>query len=120
MFIGNCQTFERICSTAGSDLYRGRRLTDGMSVLLKFPAENADAAQSARLKREYLLLQSLDCAGITKPLALVDERGAFALVLEDFAGESLDVVPDRELLKHAAYPPARCGLGLLVFRESGQ
>ncbi|MFM0149243.1 trifunctional serine/threonine-protein kinase/ATP-binding protein/sensor histidine kinase [Paraburkholderia sp. RL18-085-BIA-A] len=95
MVIANCQTFERICATAGSDLYRARRLTDGMPVLLKLPAENADAAHSARLKREYLLLQSLNVAGTAKPLALIDERGGLALVLEDFAGESLDVVLDR-------------------------
>ena len=35
MVIANCQTIERICTTAGSDLYRARRLTDGMAVLLK-------------------------------------------------------------------------------------
>ena len=38
MVIANCQTIERICTTAGSDLYRARRLTDGMPVLLKFLA----------------------------------------------------------------------------------
>jgi PAS domain S-box-containing protein len=96
MIIANCQTFERICATAGSDLYRGRRLTDGRPVLLKLPPEHSDAAHSARLKREYLLLQSLNVAGIAKPFALIDERGGLALVLEDFAGESLDVVLDRE------------------------
>jgi predicted ATPase len=90
MVIANYQTFERICARAGSDLYRARRLTDGMPVLLKCPAENADAAQSDLLKREYLLLQSLDGAGIARSLALIDERGAFALVLEDVPGESLE------------------------------
>src|SRR3979409_2367335 len=90
MTIANCQTLERICATAGSDLYRGRRLTDGMPVLLKLPAQQADAVQFARLRREYQLLQSLNVAGIAKPLALVDERGGLALVLEAFSGESLD------------------------------
>src|SRR5258707_9186703 len=85
MTIANCQTLERICATAGSDLYRGRRLTDGMPVLLKLPAQQADAAQLARLRREYLLLRSLNVAGIAKPLALVDERGHLALVLEAFS-----------------------------------
>ncbi|MFL9919047.1 AAA family ATPase [Paraburkholderia fungorum] len=96
MIIANCQILHRTCTTAGSDLYRARRLTDGMPVLLKLPPEHADAGQSARFKREYLLLQSLDVVGIVKPLAFIDERGTFALVLEDFAGESLEAVLDRE------------------------
>ena len=106
MIIANCQTLERICTTAGSDLYRARRLTDGMPVLLKLPPEHADAAQSARLKREYLLLQSLNVAGIAKPLALIDERGGLALVLEDFAGESLEAVLGREPRMDLAALPA--------------
>ncbi|CAB3802913.1 serine/threonine protein kinase [Pararobbsia alpina] len=97
MVIANCQIIERICTTAGSDLYRALRLTDGMPVLLKFPSENADAAQSALLKCEHLLLQSLEGTGIAKPLALVDERGAFALILEDFSGASLEAVLGRDL-----------------------
>jgi predicted ATPase len=96
MIIANCRTLERICTTADSDLYRARRLTDGMPVLLKLPPEPADAARSTRLKREYLLLQSLNVAGIAKPLALDDDRGGLALVLEAFAGESLEAVLGRE------------------------
>src|SRR6202163_1540254 len=96
MLTGNCQTLERMCTTAGSALYRARRLTDGMPVLLKLPPEHTDAAERARLKREYLLLQSLNVAGIAKPLALIDERGGLALVLEAFAGESLEAVLGRE------------------------
>ncbi|WP_408350710.1 trifunctional serine/threonine-protein kinase/ATP-binding protein/sensor histidine kinase [Paraburkholderia sp. RL17-337-BIB-A] len=96
MTIAICQTLERICATAGADLYRARRTTDGMPVLLKRSPEPAEAAQSARLKREYLLLQSLNVAGVAKPLALVKEGGGLALVLEDFAGESLEAVLDRE------------------------
>ncbi|MFM0632435.1 trifunctional serine/threonine-protein kinase/ATP-binding protein/sensor histidine kinase [Paraburkholderia xenovorans] len=97
MTIAICQTLERICATAGADLYRARRTTDGMPVLLKRPPEPAEAAQSARLKREYLLLQSLNVAGIAKPLALVKEGGGLALILEYFAGESLGAVLGREL-----------------------
>ena len=98
MVIANCQIIGRICTTAGSDLYRARRMTDGMAVLLKLAPEHANAAQSALLlKREYRLLQSLDGTGIAKPLALVGERGAFALILEDFAGASLEVVLGRDL-----------------------
>ncbi|CAB3792743.1 trifunctional serine/threonine-protein kinase/ATP-binding protein/sensor histidine kinase [Pararobbsia alpina] len=96
MTIANCQILHRICATAGSDLYRGRRLTDGMPVLLKLPAENADAAQYARLRREYLLLRSINSEGVGKPLELINEGGGMALVLEDFAGEALEAVLGRE------------------------
>jgi PAS domain S-box-containing protein len=96
MLIADYQPFERICATAGSVLYRARRLTDGMPVLLKLPQEPADAAERARLKREHLLLQSLHVAGAPKPLALIKERGSVALVLEDFAGESLEAMLARE------------------------
>jgi serine/threonine protein kinase len=93
MIIANHQTLDRISTTAGSDLYRARHLTDGMPVLLKqLRPEHANAAQSARFEREYLLLQTLNVAGIAKPLALIDERGCLALLLEDFAGEPLEVV----------------------------
>ena len=61
MVIANYQTLERICVTAGSDLYRAHRLTDGTPVLLKRLPEHADAAQSARMKSEYRLLQIVEC-----------------------------------------------------------
>src|SRR5471030_2336837 len=83
MIIANCQTIERVYMTAGSDLYRARHLTDGMPVLLKLLPENAGAAQSARFKREYLLLRTLEVTGVAKALSLIDERGRLALVLED-------------------------------------
>jgi PAS domain S-box-containing protein len=63
--------------------------------MLKFAAENADSTQSALLKREYLLLRSLSVAGVAKPLTLIAGRGGPVLVLEDFAGESLEAVLGR-------------------------
>ncbi|WNC95076.1 AAA family ATPase [Paraburkholderia sp. FT54] len=76
--------------TAGSALYRARRLTDGKPVLLKLLPEDAGTVQSARFKREYLLLQTLKIAGVARPLTLIDDRGRLVLVLEDFSGESLE------------------------------
>ncbi|MFM0175782.1 AAA family ATPase [Paraburkholderia sediminicola] len=92
MIVANCQTIDRVYMTAGSDLYRARRLTDGLPVLLKLLPEHAGAAQSARFKREYLLLQRLNIAGVAKPLTLTDDRGRLVLILEDFSGESLETV----------------------------
>ncbi len=98
MIIANHQTLERLCATAGSELYRARRLTDGMAVLLKrHRPEQANAAQSVGFRSEYRLLQSLNVAGAAKPLALIDERGCLAMPLEDFAGESLEALLGRDL-----------------------
>jgi serine/threonine protein kinase len=126
MTIANGQILERICTTAGSDLHRGR-LTDGTPVLLKFPAENTHPAQSAVLKREYLLLQSLNVAGIAKPLTLIDERGGPVLVLEDFAGESFEAVlgraPRMDLVvclrigRHLAEPFAGIDAAQIIHRD---
>ena len=97
MIIANHQTLDRICATAGSELYRARRLTDGMVVLLKWHRpDHANAAQSARFRSEYRLLQSLNVVGAAKPLALVDERGCLAMPLEDFASDSLEAVLSRD------------------------
>ncbi|TCK88221.1 PAS domain S-box-containing protein [Paraburkholderia sp. BL9I2N2] len=92
MIVANCQTIDRVYVTAGSDLYRARRLTDGRPVLLKLLPEHAGAVQSARFKREYLLLQRLNIAGVAKPLALIDDRGRLVSVMEDFSGESLETI----------------------------
>ena len=83
--------------TAGSELYRARRLTDGTAVLLKVQRlENADAAQSAGFRNEYRMLQSLNISGAAKSLDLIDERGYLAIALEDFPGESLEAVLSRD------------------------
>jgi predicted ATPase len=96
MIIANHQTLDRICATAGFELYRARRLTDGMAVLLK--RHRPEHAQSAGFfKSEYRLLQSLNVAGAAKPLALIEERGCLAMPLQDFAGESLEAVLGRDL-----------------------
>ncbi|MFM0004945.1 AAA family ATPase [Paraburkholderia dipogonis] len=92
MLVANCQTIDRVYVTAGSDLYRARRLTDGRPVLLKLLPEHAGAVQSARFKREYLLLQRLNIAGVAKPLTLIDDRGRLVSVMEDFSGESLETI----------------------------
>src|SRR6267142_2114649 len=97
MIIANHQTLDRICATAGSELYHARRLTDGMAMLLKWHRpEHANAAQSARFRSEYRRLQSLNVVGAAKPLALIDEPGCLAMLLEDFAGESLEAVLSRD------------------------
>ncbi|MEW9581599.1 AAA family ATPase [Paraburkholderia sp. DGU8] len=92
MIVANYQTIDRVYRTEGWALYHARRLTDQTPALLKRLPEHADAVHRARFKREYLLLQTLNAAGITKPLTLIDDCGRLVSILEDFSGESLETV----------------------------
>ena len=100
MNIGNYQLVERMGATAGSDLYLACHIhdsNDGTTVLLKLlDRDNARAADEARFRHEYALLQSLDVPEIIKPIALLDDGVRLALVLEHFAGECLEAVLARE------------------------
>src|SRR5690349_13392565 len=93
MTLANYQIGDRICTTTGSCLYRARGLKDGMPAILKrLDPRDTSAAKTACFRREYLLLQSLNVPEIVKPIALIDEGGCLAMVVEDFAGESLEAV----------------------------
>ena len=93
MMLVNYQIVEHICATTGSDLYRAYGLKNGTPVMLKrLDPQNTSVAQTARFRREYLLLQSLTVPEIAKPIALIDEYAYLAMVVEDFAGESLETV----------------------------
>ncbi len=96
--VARYQVLDHIGTTAGSHLYRARRLEDDTPVILKqFDSDNVSTGHLARFRGEYLLLQSLDIVGIAKPTALINEHGCLAMVLDNFAGESLESVLDRGL-----------------------
>ncbi|AFZ15117.1 ATP-binding region ATPase domain protein [Crinalium epipsammum PCC 9333] len=60
------------------------------SVIIKIlKAEYPTVEQLTRLRHEYNILQSLDIAGVVKPIALCNYQNGLALVLSDFEGESL-------------------------------
>jgi PAS domain S-box-containing protein len=83
---------EKLGLTAGSDLWRGRRMEDGAPVLVKSLPEGASPSLVARFRREYELLRSLNIPGVARPLALIDEPGSLVMVLEDFPGEPLETL----------------------------
>ena len=87
------QIVGHVGTTAGSRLYRARRLDDDAPVMLRQPAtDNADIGHFAHFRHEYLLLQSLDVPGVAKPKSLIDEDGCPTMLLDDFAGESLEAI----------------------------
>ncbi|MCP3705601.1 AAA family ATPase [Paraburkholderia sp. CNPSo 3274] len=111
MTIANCQIVDHVCRTAGSDLYRARHLEDAMPLLVKLlPSEPADAAQLARFRREYTLLESLNVEGIARPRALVEGGGYLAALLEDFEGESLESVLARSRIDFVTCLQIACNL----------
>ena len=94
--IARYQILDCACTTAGSHLYHVRCLKDGTPALLKVPStKHTLPAQLSRFQQEYDALQSDDIPGLIKPVALVNEDGRPAMVLEDLAGESLESVLNR-------------------------
>lgn len=86
------EILERIATTAGSHLHRGRQDAAGAPVILKLPASNDIPAYAARYRREYATLAALDSPGVAKPSALIDEPGRLMMVLDPFEGEPFDSV----------------------------
>lgn len=69
-------------------VYRARRLADGTPVIVKALIEEfPSAADTANLRREYAILRSLEVPGIARAVALENQDGRPALVLE-YAGET--------------------------------
>ncbi|MDB5854588.1 MAG: sensory box protein [Herminiimonas sp.] len=107
--VAHYQIGEYVGTTAGSRLYHGRRLDDGTPALLKVC--NADDSHSApqlsHFQREYVAFQLSEIPGLITPIALLNEDGQSTMVLQDFAGESLESV----LCGHRLDVPTCIGLG---------
>ncbi|MGE5655512.1 MAG: AAA family ATPase [Actinomycetota bacterium] len=81
---------EALYEDSSTILYRGVKVSDGESVLLKLLKTNYPVwADIARLEHEYTILQSLPIQGVLKAYRLEDSHRPLALVLEDFEGEPL-------------------------------
>ncbi|MBW8899993.1 MAG: AAA family ATPase [Massilia sp.] len=95
MIIGSYESTGQIGTTAGSDLFRARRLPDGEAVLLKHDSQHAGAAGSAHLMREFRIMQSLCTAGILRATVVIEQHGnVVATIHEDFHGDSLAALLD--------------------------
>jgi PAS domain S-box-containing protein len=93
MVIEGFEAIDELCATSAWRLQRARRAGDSAPVLLKLlQAEHPTPAQLARFHHEYALLRTLDIPGVAKPLAVVDDHGRPAMVLEDCAGCSLEAL----------------------------
>ncbi|MEG4961444.1 MULTISPECIES: AAA family ATPase [unclassified Microcoleus] len=84
-------------------IYRGQTLTDESAAILKvLKAEYPTLEAITRLKHEYQIRQNLDSEQIIKAISLETFDHRLGIVLEDFGGESLAKLLERETLSPQA------------------
>ncbi|MEH1784681.1 MAG: AAA family ATPase [Nostoc sp.] len=84
------QLLETLHSGSKTVIYRGRRETDNVSVIVKtLLCEHPLLEDIARLRHEYQIIEPLQISGIVKPYELKNYQHGLALVLEDIPGCSL-------------------------------
>ncbi len=92
---------EQIEETRASLIYRATRAKDdsGRHFILKLlNTDNPSPSEIARFHKEYELIKGIEDEAIIKVYDVVEEDGRVALVLEDFAGISLEKASDEGLL----------------------
>ncbi|MEH2094209.1 trifunctional serine/threonine-protein kinase/ATP-binding protein/sensor histidine kinase [Nostoc sp.] len=81
------QLLETLHSGSKTVIYRGRRETDNVAVIVKtLLCEHAPLEDIARLRHEYQIIESLQIPGIVKAYELKNYQHGLALVLEDIPG----------------------------------
>jgi predicted ATPase/GAF domain-containing protein/tRNA A-37 threonylcarbamoyl transferase component Bud32 len=81
---------EKVYEGVKTIVYRGESEREQQPVIIKIPkAQFPSLEDIARLRQEYTITQSINCEGIIKSYALESYRHGFALILEDFGGQSL-------------------------------
>lgn len=81
---------ERLYEGRFSLIYRGRRLVDGLSVVLKMLKEESSLPEHiAWFRHEYDVTRTINFPGVISVYALEIDRNCWTMVLEDFGGKSL-------------------------------
>ena len=89
--ISGYQAIEKIYESTNSLVYRGQRVGDGRSVILKtLKQAYPSPKQIAWFKREYTITKNLQVQGVVNAYALENEQNCWVIVLADFGGESLE------------------------------
>lgn len=80
----------QIYQGTNTTIHSGRRIADGMPVMIKAPrGEYPTARQIASLRYEHEMLKDLDLPGVVKTYGLDSSEAGVALILEDFGGQTL-------------------------------
>jgi predicted ATPase/GAF domain-containing protein len=89
--ISGYQAIEKIYESTNSLVYRGQRVEDGRSVILKtLKQAYPSPKQIAWFKREYTITKNLEIQGVVNVYDLENEQNCWVIVLADFGGESLE------------------------------
>jgi predicted ATPase/signal transduction histidine kinase len=81
---------DRIYNGSRTQVYRALAESDQKPVALKIlQSEYPTFNELVQFRNQYAITKNLDLTGIAKPLALLNYRNGFALVMEDFGGISL-------------------------------
>ena len=84
-------------------VFRGQRRTDGQTVILKLPRDQAESAEvGQRLQREYAALRAVEVPGVVRALALEESADGVVLVLEHVPWATLAEVLNAGALSLAA------------------
>ena len=84
-----------IAAGADTKLYRALSADGTTSLLIKTAAADSPLAHARdTLRHEYELLEELNCAGVPRPLELLEQERPPLLVLQGRVGESLSAVLD--------------------------
>ncbi|MBW4610721.1 MAG: EAL domain-containing protein [Hassallia sp. WJT32-NPBG1] len=82
----------QLYESANSLVYRGRRVDTEQPVVLKMLKSYPTPERTAWFKREYEVTRKLTIPGVVDAYALFRDAEAVVMVLEDFGGDSLDLL----------------------------
>jgi serine/threonine protein kinase len=88
--ISEYQTLDLIYESDNSVVYRGKRQTDGLPIILKMLKQDYPSPEvSNRYQQEYEITKSLDISGVIKVYDLQEYQNTLIIILEDFGGIAL-------------------------------
>jgi len=80
---------EQIYNGSRTQVYRGLSESNQKVIIKVLLSEYPTFSELVQLRNQYTITKNLDLRGIVKPIALLNYRNAFALVMEDVGGVSL-------------------------------
>ena len=102
--ISGYQILGQIYQSVSSRVYRARREEDDLPVILKVLDQTVAPKYLPRYKQEYQIICSLDIEGAVKAYSFQKHKNnLWVMALEDFGGESLDRLIDRQKLSLAEF-----------------
>lgn len=100
------QTVSNIYESSNSLVYRGVRRSDDMPVILKILKQDYPTpAELTRYRQEYDITRELDIQGVIHAYDLLPYDHTLAMVLEDFGGQSLDMLLQSQTFTVAEFLP---------------